>query len=123
MYVKVALTLLRKPFNLLFSAVPHISACLYTEKGLAITEVLKNYWRKESMTFPGENTSLFFALKKFPNRSIVCFNLIASRNNRAITTYAPMHLSFLPMQKFCRSFLFEWPVLHVERKLRQCLIE
>lgn len=91
-YVKVALALLRKPFNLLFSAVPHISACISTEKGLAITEVLKNYWRKESMTFSGENTSLFFALQKLPNESIVCFNLTVSWNNRVITTYAPMHL-------------------------------
>lgn len=68
----LALAFLRKHFNLLFSVVPDISARIYTEnKGLPITEVLKNYWRKESMTFSGENTSLFFALEKFPNASIV----------------------------------------------------
>lgn len=71
-YVMLALAFLRKSFNLLFSVVPDISACIYTEnKGLTITEVLKNYWRKESMTFSGENTSLFFPLQKFPNASIV----------------------------------------------------
>lgn len=70
--VRLALPFLRKPFNPLFSIVPDISACIYLEnKGLALTELLKNYWRKESMTFSGENTSLFCILGKFLNASIV----------------------------------------------------
>lgn len=70
--VRLAHAFLRKPFNPLFSVVPDISACIYLEnKGLALTELLKNYQRKESMTFSEENISLFCVLGKFPNASIV----------------------------------------------------
>lgn len=68
----LVLAFLRNSFNFLFSIVPDIAAYIFSEnKGLAITRVVKNYWRKESMTFSGENTSLFFVLEKFPNANIV----------------------------------------------------
>lgn len=68
----LVLAFLRNSFNFLFSIVPDIAACIFSEnKGLTITRVVKNYWRKESITFSGENISLFFVLEKFPNANIV----------------------------------------------------